>query len=144
MAIASDEQRVMLDSLMESLTCLVAKLQALPLVLHQPDLSQDTLWVTDNTSVLALNWGRWSLEPLGAGWPEGVTELQQLESAIIKAGESRPALRKVAIEDAELSALAFALERECNRQRYVQALDLLPRLMGLITENNVHLMEKGY
>ncbi|MES3675210.1 hypothetical protein QC589_04575 [Halomonas elongata] len=143
MAITSDEQWAMLDSLMENLTRLAAKLQALPLVLHQPDLSQDTLWVTDDASAIALNWGRWSLEPLGAGWPEGAAELQQLESAIIKAGESRPALREVAIEDAELSALAFALERECNRQRYVQALELLPRLMGLMNENNVHFMEQG-
>ncbi|MDR5860828.1 hypothetical protein FZZ93_15210 [Halomonas eurihalina] len=143
MATTSDEQRAMLDSLMENLARLGNKLQVLPLVLHQPDLSQDSLWVTDDATALALNWGRWSLEPLGAGWPEGVGGLQQLASAIIKASESRPALREVAIEDAELSALAFALERECNRQRYVQALELLPRLMGLMNEHNVHFMEQG-
>ncbi|MBB3192205.1 hypothetical protein [Halomonas cerina] len=143
MAVTSDEQRVELDSLVENLSRLGAMLQALPLVIHQPGLSQDTLWVTDEASPMALDWGRWSLEPLGAGWPEGAKGLAYLESAIAETAETRPALHRVAIEEAELSALAFALERECNRQRYVQALELVPALVERLAENKSSSYWKG-
>lgn len=131
-AVTSEAQRSMLDSLAEDMTRLGAMLQALPLVFHQPDLTQDAIWVAEEGAPLALNWGQWSLEPIGAGWPEGEAGLSQLESSIEKASEIRPALYRVPINAVELSALSFALERECNRQRYVQALELLPRLLERI------------
>tara|TARA_R110000796_G_scaffold200418_2_gene316442 strand:- start:8541 stop:10181 length:1641 start_codon:yes stop_codon:yes gene_type:complete len=140
MAVTSDEQRAMLDSLVENLNRLGAMLRALPLVLYQPDATQDAIWIPDEGAPMALNWGRWSLEPLGAGWPEGKKRLSYLKLAIEEAAETRPALLRVVIKDAELSALAFALERECNSQRYVQALELLPALMDRMIESKTHLM----
>ncbi|RUR27818.1 hypothetical protein ELY33_14580 [Vreelandella andesensis] len=133
MAITSDEQLHMLEWLIRHLAQLNGILQALPVVLHQPDFTADAIWLTDETSPIALNWGQWSLEPLGAGWPEGEKGLEQLAPAVQEASQGRSALCHVAIHEAELSALAFALERDCNRQRYVQALELLPAMLERMT-----------
>lgn len=129
LAVINTEQQAVMDWLLENLNSLKSILQSLPLVLHQPDFSQDAIWVTEKGSPMLLNWGQWSLEPLGAGWPEAPKGLKQLEPALIEAAKNRPALSRVTIKEAELSALAFALERECNRQRYVQALRLIPELV---------------
>ncbi|WP_287123971.1 hypothetical protein [Chromohalobacter sp.] len=128
-AITCTDQQVVLNSFLNALPSLSKILQGLPLVLHQPDLARDMVWVSDDDTPLMLNWGRWSLEPVGAGWPEGEAGLSQLCLAIREASETRPALRLVEPKDAELAALAFALERECSRQRYVQALELMPLLL---------------
>ncbi|EHA13922.1 hypothetical protein HAL1_19206 [Halomonas sp. HAL1] len=129
LAVTNTDQQAMLDWLIENLNSLKNVLQSLPLVLHQPDFSQDAIWITEKGFPLALNWGQWSLEPLGAGWPEATKGLKKLGPAILEVAKIRVALNGVIIQQAELSALAFALERECNRQRYLQALTLIPELV---------------
>ncbi len=138
----TDEEQASLVFLLDNLARMNAILKGLPMVIYQPDLSQDAIRVVDEITPLSLNWGRWSLEPLGAGWPVVEASLSQLETAIVKASESRPALHRVATKHAELSALAFALVRECNSQRYVQALEILPALMDRLTESRTYFMRE--
>lgn len=128
-ATTSDDQLCMLEWLIQQLPQLNSILQGLPMVLHQPDFTADAIWLTDENSPIALNWVQWSLEPLGAGWPEGEKGLEQLKPVMQEASKVRAALCHVAIHEAELSALAFALERDCTRQRYIQALELLPAIV---------------
>ncbi|MBS9402920.1 hypothetical protein KG088_04695 [Halomonas sp. TRM85114] len=128
------EQQEDLAMLLEQLPLLQQQLKALPVVLHNPEINQDAIWVPtadtgQSVAPILLNWGRWSLEPVGSGWPEAQKPLAKLGDALQLAVEQRAELGDIRVEQAELAALAFALERECNRQRYVQALELLPRLL---------------
>lgn len=132
------KQRDYLAMLLDQLPYLYEQLKVLPVVLHNPDMKPEAIWVplagTDQeVTPILLNWGQWSLEPVGSGWPEGEKPLAKLSEALQLAAEHRAELRDVSVEQAELAALAFALERECNRQRYVQALELLPALVERLT-----------
>ena len=127
-------QQENLASLLDQLPHLHQRLKGLPVALLNPEVHQDVMWlpVTEadkDTMPILLNWGRWSLEPVGAGWPVGEKLLAKLGQALQTAAAQRNELADVRVKEAELAALAFALERECNRQRYVQALELLPRIL---------------
>ncbi|UYG06025.1 hypothetical protein [Halomonas sp. M4R1S46] len=129
-AVSSSKQQRDLESLLDHLPRLYSVLQSLPVVLFNPELNQDTIWVpARGTRPLMLSWGRWSLEPLGAGWPERPELLECLPEALLDAANLRSSLAKVAPAHAQLASLTFALERECNKQRYVQALELLPPIL---------------
>lgn len=104
-------------------------LAVLPLSIQNPEMTQYSIWVPDGGEPILLDWGRWTLEPVGAGWPEAEKTLSMLGDALLAASKNRIELAGVQVEHAELAALAFALERECNRQRYKQALELIPRIL---------------
>lgn len=135
------EQQREVAMLLEYLPMLHQQLKVLPLTLHNPEIKQDAIWVLPEEgdqcpTPISLNWGRWSLEPIGSGWPENEKQLVELGDALRTAATKRPELADIRVEQAELSALAFALERECQRQRYVQALALLPALLERLVERN--------
>src|SRR5690606_26864350 len=132
-AVTTLEQQQELDALLKLMPVLQQVLAALPRAIYNPDLGQDSIWVFDahekNPVAVLLNWGRWTLEPVGAGWPEAERELKALAEALETAATKRRALARVHAAGAELAALCFALEREFNRQRYNQALELIPRIL---------------
>ncbi|MCG6658043.1 hypothetical protein HOP52_09780 [Halomonas campisalis] len=133
-AAETPDQRQDLANLLKQMAHLHQQLKALPVVLLNPEITQDAIWIPaakgeERATPILLNWGRWSLEPVGAGWPEDEKQLANLGEALRLAAEQRAELSRVNVEQAELAALAFALERECNRQRYVQALELVPRML---------------
>lgn len=123
------EQRDQVEAFLTKLPALLQQLKALPLAVVNPDAHQDAVWIPKNSPPLLTNWGAWSLEPVGAGWADKPQMLPLLTPALKEAEQTRPSLANVSPEQAELAALAFALEREYNRQRFVQALDLLPELL---------------
>ncbi|MFD2189606.1 hypothetical protein [Pistricoccus aurantiacus] len=130
----SAKQQDDLAALLDRLPHLQQQLKALPVVLHNPDIRQESMWIstagTDQPTVpILLNWERWSLEPVGSGWPEAEKSLASLGEAMQSAAEHRKELDDIKVEQAELASLAFALEREYNRQRYVQALELVPPML---------------
>src|SRR5690606_18450982 len=97
------------------------------------DVVPEAIWILDDedapSRTILLNWGRWTLEPVGAGWPEDQKLLGRLGKALQMGASKRPELADVKIAQAELAALAFALERECVSQRYNQAMELMPRIL---------------
>lgn len=115
------------------LPALMQELRTLPLAIVNPENHQDALWIQEDGVPVLTNWGAWSLEPIGAGWLDKPERLPLLAPALVKAAEQRTALSSVSTKQSELAALAFALERECNRQRFVQALELLPLLLERLT-----------
>lgn len=76
-----------------------------------------------------LSWGRWRLEPVGAGWIVISGNLDELPKWLAKAGTARRDLAKVAPEQAQLAALLFELERLLTLQRYRAAIELLPAIL---------------
>ncbi len=116
----------------QSLDIIREKLSALPLSIYNPDLGADSLIKTKNNEFLATHWGRWVLEPVGAGWPLDEKEWDIPPEYLARAAEKRPALAEVGIEDVRLAALMFAFERQYNRQRYISAIELLPDILGCL------------
>lgn len=110
------------------LNSLRRQLHGLPLALINPDINTDNLVLVEEEAEYLLNWTQWSLEPVGAGWP--VTRLQNLGKAFAEAAEKRPSLSDVELPQVELAALAYALDRAFKRQRYSDALALLPELLA--------------
>ncbi|MCK0714443.1 hypothetical protein ACFO0U_13530 [Chromohalobacter sarecensis] len=123
------ELRHQISSLLEQLPVLQQELKELPVTFVIPKIQADLLWMTEDGDALIKNWGRWTIEPVGCGWLDKLQMLPLLAPALAEAAEQRSSLNKVIPEKAELAALTFALEQECSRQRYVQALEVLPLLL---------------
>lgn len=118
----------LLEAVQQQRAELRAILQNLPIVIVNRVTPRDSV-VTDGESGVLLHWGRWSLEPLGAGWPTAAGALVDLQAELGKAASVRDALRSVEPIGAELAALCFDMEREYVRQRFSSALALLPAIM---------------
>lgn len=134
LAATTADQQHNLVVLLAQLPVLHKWLEALPLTVFNAEMNQDTIWlpVVEEGGVaepILLNWGTWVLEPIGAGWPEADNYLGKLDDALTTGAAKRPELTNVKVEQVQLAALAFALERECARQRYNEALELIPRIL---------------
>ncbi|WP_413616479.1 hypothetical protein MRB56_09880 [Halomonas cupida] len=122
-----------LDSYASELSCkhveIIRRLKKLPLVIVNPEISQDLIYKDEGGDLLLIHWARWSLEPVGAGWSVEPEQLDQLDSAIQEAQEKRAIFKDVSIDDAKLAAFLFEVERLCRRQQFIQALRLIPVIL---------------
>lgn len=105
-------------------------LNQMPLAVYNPDMGRSTLVECRDGSILVTHWGRWSLEPVGAGWSVGKPMLEMLGSWLEAERKNDPRLASLTVEQVQLAALAFAFERFCLRQRYTFAIRLLPPLLA--------------
>ena len=115
LAVTSDDERHNLSVLLAKLPILQKLLESLPLAVFNAEINQDGLWIPvaegdQKSEPVVLNWGNWSLEPIGAGWPETDLHLNRLDNALKIASTERPELANIRVEQAEIAALAFALE----------------------------------
>jgi len=97
----------------------------MPLVIVTPDLSPDVLWLDRQGSVWASQWGRWTLEPVGASWPVNEKVLPLLPAAFEQAQSLRSDLKAITVKHVELAALVFAFDKACQRQAYRTAFELV-------------------
>lgn len=107
-------------------------LQALPLQLINPDVNADSLHCVADGNLLVSHWGRWSLDPLGAGWPINEHDFKLLAPLLEQAQLIRSKLAPVAGSQVALSALMFAFERMLQRQQLLAAIDLLPAILNQV------------
>jgi hypothetical protein len=124
----SDSERLLSRQLQETLFELQEHLRQLPPVLVNPDINVSSLYFAHEDRLL-LNWGRWSIDPVGSGWQDGEKQLDQLAGYLEEAARSRSSLVGVFIESVELSALTFAFEAKCSRQLFSEAFELLPGML---------------
>ncbi|MGM3216165.1 hypothetical protein ACSQ5K_12820 [Pseudomonas sp. PhalM4] len=109
------------------------RLKALPLTLMIPDVSPDAMGYDDSGRIMGCQWGRWSLEPVGAGWPVSEKMFGLLESAITDACTKRHDLHNISLADIQLAALTFALDKACQRQNYRSSVELIYRIIDIMT-----------
>src|SRR5690606_24519910 len=114
-AVDSSEQSTLFDSFLLRLPAIQNLLRSLPLVLFNPETGVEAIWFQSEERSWLVNWGQGSIEPLGARWPETEREFGQLKDALTQAAAHRKEFANVSLVYAELAALVFALERECNR-----------------------------
>jgi len=132
-AVDTTDQEQRATEIVHRLPALRRHLEAIPLVLLNPDITQATIWIEESENKpLLLNWTRWSLDPAGAGWGEREEDLEQLVVALEQAVPRRPCLSQVRPEQAKLSALTYSLEARLLRQQFPEALDLVARILELL------------
>ncbi|UYG01949.1 hypothetical protein OCT51_12110 [Halomonas sp. LR3S48] len=105
------------------------RLSDLPLNIVNPESGPDAFHRTDQGEILVAHWGRWTLEPVGAGWPTQPEDLVRLSNSLKEAIEKRQALCDVHVEDVSIAALMYALEKLYIRQDFIGALRLIPRIL---------------
>ncbi|WP_018649220.1 MULTISPECIES: hypothetical protein [unclassified Thioalkalivibrio] len=94
-----------------------------PLAFLNPDLNPENLLeAPEAEGLMVLHWGRWSLEPAGAGWRTNPKALEALREALAGARNQRPSLAEASEQQLILSALTAQLEKELNGQRFSKAL----------------------
>ena len=126
---ADEDARPMVRNLEEYLPNMLASLRGLPLVLVNPDINANTLMQDSEGKLWVTYWGRWTLEPLGSGWPLGKASLEILPEELQKLSERRPVLQSVDAQAVILAALLFKFDGLCTRQLYLDALELVPQLL---------------
>lgn len=117
-----------LEALAEHWGSLHALIGRVPLALFNPATKASAIWLCNDGSKQAMFWERWSLEPIGAGWPTDVARLRALESAIDDLGGHRGDLAGVSTEQLKLVALLFEFERMLRKNRFDVAVKLLAHL----------------
>lgn len=127
-AVADDEQQQGLDALLACLPQLNGLLQQLPLWIATPDTGPTHLYRGADNQVVLLNWSRWYMEPVAAGWP--MARLDDLPAVLLQVQAVRKDMEGVSVRHLELAALSAALEVSCNAQRYTDAMALLPNLLS--------------
>ena len=134
MAANTVEDKVLLEQFYKCLPKINQILSSVPLSVLNPSTSKDALWLLSEAECISLQWGEWSLEPVGAGWPESETDLKKLNHFWPQIVKKRRDLKNVSLRHVEIAALVFALERDFNRQRFSQVLGLLPSILGRLEE----------
>ena len=119
-----------------------SRLQSLPVQIINPDMHPDILKCTEDGDVNLTHWGRWSIEPVGAGWPVpgwpvSEKDLNRLGEVLDQAKKCRKPLTSVVDTDVKLAALMFSFENFYNRQQYVNALEILPSVLACIENSDV-------
>lgn len=131
LAATTPEQQEQLNQFSSAFEHILGVIQTLPLQIVNPELTADTIYVTEGDSLMLSQWGRWSIEPLGFGWGTGPTELKALEDALQAAAVVRPKLAGLNLQHVQLSALLSAFERTLQRQQFMLALNILPTIISL-------------
>lgn len=129
MAVETDAVKYQLKEFYTYLPKINQILSSLPLSIVNPTTVVDALWLQPDEKCVGLQWGLWSIEPIGAGWPEKEADFKKLEEFWPDIVTRRGDLSDMPLTDVKLASLIFALERDFNRQRFSQVLNLLPRII---------------
>lgn len=69
MAVDTDEDRNCYRALLENMPLVRDLLRGMPLYIHNPEIVPPNVLLTRDDTAIVMTWGRWSLEPIGAGLP---------------------------------------------------------------------------
>lgn len=129
--VASDpEEQARIAAFRRALPPLAEFLKGLPLAIYNPDLPIETMFRLEDGRPIASHWTRWTLEPIGAGWPTGTSHLAALPERLDAAKATRRDLADVTAQQAQLAALLFAFEKQVVVQKYRSAIAALPEILS--------------
>lgn len=115
----------------------VEMLQSLPLTMVNKDAEEASIKYDAQGHVVALLWGKWTIEPLGAGWPVADDGLEVLERVLERQQQVAEYLQSVSPRDIVLSALFYALENALNQQRYAETMQIFTLLSAVSTKESM-------
>ncbi|WP_313226840.1 hypothetical protein [Stutzerimonas chloritidismutans] len=97
----------------------------LPLAYVNPDIRRGPVFLDGRVPAVACHWARWTLEPVGCGWPVDKRGMSILPEAHALAVAQRADMAAVSLPLLKLAALLYAFEKSCKQQNYLEAADLL-------------------
>ena len=134
-ALAFDSNdKVAINNFMERFEDILECLNLLPLVVINPGVPRDLSFVSEEGNLIQAHMGNWMLEPIGVELPLGSANMFKLKRALVEAGEKRSALLDVSWDQIRLCAYCSAFEKQFLRQRYTDAIELLPDILGCLSE----------
>lgn len=129
-AAESKEDEDTIDALCAQWPEIYARVQAMPLVVHNPALSMRGSWrvADDAASAVCLRWDQWGVEPLGCDPVLAEYSLSELDQALEPWQEQRGT--DVAVWQLVEVALLFVLDQALNRKQFHAALETTRRLLA--------------
>lgn len=127
-AVDTEEEAQTLDNLCSAMPHVRERLQALPLYVYNPDLAPaNTVLAGDD--VLVMHWGRWSLEPLGAGRRDQ-SEQGRLIELLPRLRSLRSDLGTLDADDIRFAGLCQRLEFQIQGELYKGALQTAGEILS--------------
>ncbi|NIC04155.1 hypothetical protein [Billgrantia bachuensis] len=113
---------------------ILEELNLLPLAVLNPGVPRDLCFVSETGELLQAHLGNWTLEPIGVGLPCGESWLPKLDELLAEASEKRESLQNIPLARIRLCACCSTFEQNFNKQRYADAMALLPDILGCLSE----------
>ncbi|WP_254277426.1 hypothetical protein [Halomonas sp. 3H] len=113
---------------------ILEELNQLPLSVLNLGVPRDLCFVSETGELLQAHVGNWALEPIGVGLPWGKSWLPKLDKLLSDALEKRKSLLNVPSARIRLCACCSAFEQYFKKQRYADAIALLPDILDCIAE----------
>lgn len=129
---ATAEQRESVTQFLQKLPDIRQQLSELPTVLHNPSVTGHTLLTDQAGHLLAWQWGQWELDVFGRHLPLNAAGLEQAKDTLAAASDER--WQKADLQTIELAMVMSQFERALKSQRWVDAVNLLPRALRLARE----------
>ncbi|MCZ0925753.1 hypothetical protein [Vreelandella janggokensis] len=143
-AVISEKQGKSLENLAKHWELIRLLISDVPLSIFNPFTKSMAVWTSYDGVREAMFWEKWSLEPIGAGWPVEFESFLKLEKTLISLFESRPDLVGFTLKHIKLVALIFEFENLILKQRFDMAVRLVPRIWKIsesLLKININLNE---
>lgn len=122
-------ERQLVETFQRRLEEMQQRLKAVPLHIYNPDISDRNLMLDEQDSPCVLCWGRWSLEPIGAGATPRYLAQARDNEIMATLRQRRKISQKVTDRDFLLAAGLYELERLVERQQYRRALQHMENVL---------------
>lgn len=127
--VAADEKdQTCIGNFEKELPVLKGKLKELPLRLVNNFAKVANIFHENTNDPALLNWGNYTIEPLGAGWPVNEIYMKQLEIIVEKNHKNH----MLQIDDIKLSVFAFELYTLYERQLYSRTFNTMQKILDIL------------
>jgi len=127
----TSEEGQLISKLSKSLQSVRENISALPIAFTNPSINRHSMRCKADGSFVVPNWGQWSLEPIGAGWPCSAKQLDAL-SDLLKNMPATSRLHSMNPKCAELAALTFEFLKLHRLELYQSAIQLIPKILDTL------------
>lgn len=112
---------------------ILEELNLLPLTVLNPGVPRELSFVSETGELIQAHLGNWALEPIGVGIPHAESWLPKLDELLAEASEIREALLNIPAARIRLCACCSTFEQNFNKQKYADAIGLLPEIMRCLS-----------
>jgi hypothetical protein len=117
------------EKVIDNLVFFQGRLRCLPKQVVNIDVRINNMLSADDGTIVLVNWHRWSIEPIGAGWPTGDNDIIMLKELCKEVRQGGEIAHDFPEDDVVLSALLYQLERHCVTQDFASAISMLPKIL---------------
>lgn len=128
-AVDTPDEAETFERLRDRLTNIQDALKRCPLCILNPEIKQPNVLLDHDGEPLVMTWGKWTLEPVGAGLPAGFGR-QKMEQLAKSVSASRSDLPEgFGVDHLELAAVCWKLESQIQRNLFKAGLASVERLL---------------